>query len=262
MASTDYTQPLNNPVTMILRKPFYTLCLTVLALSLTSCTRHQISESAGNNSIEDSQETSDIVQDDLDELDLAELDSEYEDAAETDWKERSFLGNTRYTFQNIDGSHIIKGEADGKASLLYRQQPIDLQTAPWMSWRWKINNTYGDLNEREQSGDDFPARIYVVVQTGLLPWESLAINYVWSSNARIGDVWNNPFTDKAKMVVLRSGDSAAGQWLSEKRNIADDFKTYFNMDIRELSGYAVMVDGDNSGNHGTAWFTDIRFDAG
>lgn len=204
----------------------------------------------------------DATQYDLDESVIDDIEDEYDDAASTDWKERSFLGNTRYTFETINGSEVIKGVTEGEASLLYRQQSIDLLSTPWMSWRWKIQNTYDGIKERTRDGDDFPARVYVVVQTGSLPWETVAINYVWSSNARIGDTWNNPFTDKAKMVVLRSGNQQAETWLDEKRNIAKDFKTYFNLDIRKLSGYAIMVDGDNSGNHGTAWFSDIRFDTG
>ena len=183
----------------------------------------------------------------------------YEQKSVSDWKQRSFLGNTHYSIETINDSEVIKGSTEGQASLLYRQQQINLKETPWLSWRWRISNTYGDILERTREGDDFPARVYVSVQTGLLPWESITINYIWSSSAAIGETWDNPFTDSAKMVVLHSGDSDAGSWQFEQRNLVADFRDYFSADVEQLSGYAVMIDGDNSGHHGTAWFTDIKF---
>ena len=187
-----------------------------------------------------------------------DLEAEYASQENPQWRERVFAGNTRYTFSGTNKG-TIKGETDGTASILYNQQEIDIAQSPWLNWRWKISNTFGELDERTRSGDDYPARMYVVIQTGALPWETKAINYVWSSNARIGDSWDNPFTSNAKMLVLQTGDSHVGKWLTEKRNVAADFKLLFNLEVNKLSGYAVMVDGDNSGSAGTGWFSHINF---
>lgn len=173
-----------------------------------------------------------------------------------DWKERSFKGNTDYAH---DGKGI-RGETNGAASVLYREDKIDLTKTPVLHWRWKISNTYGtEHDERAKSGDDYPARLYVVVKTGFLPWQTLALNYVWSSNQPVGDYWPNAFTDKAMMIVVDSGDDNANLWQRHQRNVAEDFQTYFGVAADKLDGYAIMVDGDNTGKSATAWFDGIEF---
>ncbi|MFT4726307.1 MAG: hypothetical protein ACI9UN_000802 [Granulosicoccus sp.] len=184
----------------------------------------------------------------------------FKDLTLQNWKERSFSGNSHYEIVDIDGTRALKGSTDGAASILYKKKTINLTKTPTISWTWKIDSVYEDIDEKTRQGDDFPARLYVVVQTGLLPWETLAINYVWSSNQGIGESWPNPFTKNAKMVVVQTGNLKAGQWVTQNRNIAADFKELFGRDVETIDGYAVMVDGDNAGKKGTAWFADINFE--
>jgi len=177
------------------------------------------------------------------------------------WKENSFSGNTLYELVEDDGLRVLKGTTEGAASILYKEEVIDLEKTPIISWTWKVQTVYGDIDERSRGGDDFPARIYVAVKDGLLPWESLTINYVWSSNEALGETWTNPYTEKAKVIVVQTGDSKTGEWVTQSRNIAADFKEVFGKNVSNIDGYAVMVDGDNADKSGTAWFADISFQA-
>jgi hypothetical protein len=179
----------------------------------------------------------------------------FKDLTLQDWKERSFSGNSQYEIVDVDGTRVLKASTNGTASILYKEKKINLTKTPTISWSWKIDGIYDDIEEQTSQGDDFPARLYVVSKTGRLPWQTLAINYVWSSNQDIGKSWPNPFTKKAKMVVVQTGNFKAGQWVTQSRNIATDFKTLFGRDVTSIDGYAVMVDGDN------AWFADINFEA-
>ena len=61
------------------------------------------------------------------------------------------------------------------------------------------------------------------------------------------------------MIAVQSGDTHVGEWISQRRNVAEDFAAAFDQPISELSGFAVMVDGDNSDQTGTAWFGNIDF---
>lgn len=189
----------------------------------------------------------------------SEPSAPFKDLTLKEWQEKSFSGNTHYELVELDGTRVLKGSTEGAASILYREQPIDLTEQPIISWSWKIDSVYDDIDEKSRGGDDFPARLYVVTKTGILPWQTLALNYVWSSEQGVGDSWSNPFTEKAKMIVVQSGNSNAGQWVTQTRDVAADFKTYFGKDIKKIDGYAVMVDGDNADKSGTAWYADISF---
>jgi len=177
------------------------------------------------------------------------------------WQERSFVGNTKYEIVDAGSEKVLKGSADGTASVLYNKRKINVTKTPWVNWTWQVEKTLGPIKEQTKAGDDFPGRLYVVVRTGLLPWQTTAINYVWSSSTEIGTHWVNPFTEKSVMIALHSGDEETGQWHHERRNVVDDFKTFFNLDIKKIDGYAVMVDADNTGKQATAYFGNISFTA-
>lgn len=186
---------------------------------------------------------------------------DFADASLEGWSERSFEGNTHYELVEEDGVMVLKGHTRQQASILYKTKEIDLNETPVVNWSWKVDRTYVDINELAREGDDFPARLYVVAKVGFLPWETLAINYVWASELPVGETWSNPFTDKAKMVAVQSGNDHVGQWTSHSRNIAEDFENLFGQTIDEIDGYAVMVDGDNSQAEAIAWFAQIDFTA-
>lgn len=178
------------------------------------------------------------------------------------WTERSFDGNTQYKLVDDRGTRVLRGHTKGQASILFHKRIVDIRSTPIMHWSWKVDRTYTGIDEHSREGDDFPARLYVVAQTGFLPWETVAINYVWASTTPVGESWINPFTKKAIMVAVQSGDNHVGTWVSHSRDVAADFKRLFNIDIDKLSGYAVMVDGDNSNKEATAWFGEIKFSPG
>jgi len=185
--------------------------------------------------------------------------SAFPDATLDKWKEEAFIGNTRYELLNEEGVRVLKATANKTASVLYKRHTIDLKRTPWLDWSWKVDSVYNGIDETKKAGDDFPARLYVTARVGLLPWDTVALNYVWSSNQPVGTVWPNPHTAKSIMIAMQSGDEKAGQWVTQRRNIADDFKSLFNIDVTHLLGYAVMVDGDNSAQVGSAYFGGIHF---
>lgn len=183
----------------------------------------------------------------------------FPDASLALWEEKSFVGNTHYELVAMADQTVLRASTDQSASLLYKEKTINLQDTPWIEWTWKVDAVYQNIDERSKSGDDFPARLYVAVKKGLLPWNTVAINYVWSSNQLPGTIWKNPFTKKSMMIAVQGGDAMTGQWVTQRRNIVEDFKQLFNIDVTSISGYAVMVDGDNSGQKSTAYFGQIDF---
>ena len=198
------------------------------------------------------------------------VEVEFTEADLQQWDERSFAGHTQYSAVIEDDRSALQATTDATASLLFRQQVIDLTATPMLEWSWKISDIYADDKdagaqggdggfERTRSGDDFPARIYVVYQPGILPTEARAINYVWSSREPVGDYWPNPFQPSATMLVVESGAERIGQWITISRNVRDDFKRLHGIDTDSLHGFAVMVDGDNTGSATTSWFDYLKF---
>jgi hypothetical protein len=176
------------------------------------------------------------------------------------WEPKTFKSETRYQLQTLDGVTVLKAESHDTGSGLFKEQHIDLDKTPMLNWSWRIANRLNGLNEQSKSGDDYAARIYVVVKGGLAFWQTKAINYVWSSNTAKDTVWPNAFAgDHAMMVALRGPEASLNDWHSEKRNVRTDLKKLFGDDLHSIDAVALMTDTDNSNGQVSAYYGDIWF---
>lgn len=178
------------------------------------------------------------------------------------WQTKSFKGDTRYTLTELDNRAVLKADSQASASGLFKEQRIDLQKTPYLNWRWRIENRLPSLDEQSKSGDDYAARIYIVVSGGLAFWKTRALNYVWANNSAKGQSWPNAFAGKnAMMVALRSTDDRTQHWYQEKRNIMQDLEQFFGEPIRYIDAVAIMTDTDNSQGKAVAYYGDLFFSA-
>lgn len=178
------------------------------------------------------------------------------------WTSKSFAGNTDYQLVTENEVQVLQASSNNNASGLFYKQTINLEKTPYLNWRWKISSRILNNNEQTKDGDDYSARIYVVVDGGLLRWKTKALNYVWSGQAEKEAVWSNAFLPKnAKMLATRTADDPLDTWLSEKRNVREDLRKVYGKDITQIDVVALMTDTDNTGQEVTAYYGDIYFTA-
>ena len=178
----------------------------------------------------------------------------------TDWKPQVFSGKTAYEFEQQGKETVLTATSQASASGLVRRIRVDLQETPFLNWSWQIQNQLPGLNEQTKAGDDYAARVYVVVDGGLLKWNSKAVNYVWASNTSRGQSWGNAFLpDNAKMLAVRGTQDKPMGIVKEKRNVAADFKQLFGTEVRYIDAVAIMTDTDNSKGEAQAAYGDIFF---
>lgn len=177
------------------------------------------------------------------------------------WQPWDFSGETRYTPVEIDDRRAVKAVSDSAASGLYRKITIDLNETPVLHWSWRVDNTFGDINERTKEGDDYPARVYVLATHPVYFWRSRALNYVWSSAQPQGSDWPNAYSDNVRVIALRSGATGLGEWRKEQRNVREDFERYFGKDVRYVDAVAFMTDTDNTGRRAVTFYGDLYFAA-
>jgi len=176
------------------------------------------------------------------------------------WQQKRFAGETRYTLVGDEGVTVLAAVSDGSASALGRRIRIDLQQTPWVTWRWKIGNRLDALDERNKAGDDYAARVYLVVDGGVLKWRTRTVTYVWSSANPAGSHWRNAHNPRnAAIIAVRGQGDEPGVWQSERRNAYEDFKAMFGREVRYIDAVVVMTDTDNSGQNARAWYGDVVF---
>lgn len=186
--------------------------------------------------------------------------AEFSSGKLTNWNNKTFSGKTHYQITQLENRQALKAESHAGASGLFKEQRVDLQKTPFLNWRWRIDQRLEGLNEQSKSGDDYSARVYVVVSGGWAFWKTKAINYVWAGSTAKGSVWPNAFAGKnAMMIALRSGTDKTHTWYQEKRNILQDLKDQFDSDIRYIDAVALMTDTDNAKGDAIAYYGDIYF---
>ena len=177
------------------------------------------------------------------------------------WEGKSFVGQTQYQIEQQGDKKVLKANSTKTASIMGRRARIDLSKTPFLNWSWKVDKALPPLMEATRAGDDYAARVYVIIDGGVFIWKTRALNYVWSSApASRGTKWNNAFKPKnARMLAVRDKRDASGRWATQKQNVAADFKDLYGFQPRFIDGIAIMTDTDNSGGSASASYGDIFF---
>ena len=173
------------------------------------------------------------------------------------WKEKKVKGKTDYSLSIEDKMKCLKAESHSSASALYYEIDYDLNKYPFLEWQWKIDHVLVNGNAATKDGCDFPARIYIVFKSGFL-WQSRSLGYFWASTVKKGEIIRHPYSKNTVMVAAESGNEKAGKWITEKRNVLQDYKNIFGEDPPEAGAIAIITDSDNTGEHATAWYGAIK----
>jgi len=198
-----------------------------------------------------------------------------------EWDELSFKKIPQHTqyqlIQSSDKRIVIKATSNASASGLVKKVKINLKKTPIIQWRWKIDNTLKRSDVHKKSGDDYPARIYIMFEydadkvgffkkakykAGRLLFGDIpiaAINYIWANKAAKNTIVENAYTDFAMMIVAESGEKNIGQWLNVERNVYQDYIDAFGEEPPLINAVAIMSDTDNTSEFATAYYGDIIF---
>ncbi len=185
---------------------------------------------------------------------------------------------TTYRLVKDGGATVVKAVSEASASGLTRAITINLTDYPIVQWRWKVTNVLKKGTAMKQEGDDYPARLYMTFEydadkVGFFKkaqYEAIkllygqypplsAITYIWDSALPKGTVLRSPYTERVTMIVVESGVERLNQWVSEERNVYEDYTKAFGNEPPMISGIAIMTDTDNRGESAVAYYGDIVF---
>jgi hypothetical protein len=176
-------------------------------------------------------------------------------------KVRGADNKTIYTVGSNENGNFLKAVADNAASGLGKEVKIDLNKTPFINITWKIEKDLPGIKENSKKGHDFAARVFAVKKTGATPLSNRAINYVFSSNSKVGFNSPSPYTKKSIDNVLASTKNNLNKWITVKANVKEDFKKFHDLEVNELDGLAIMSDTDNSKMKAIAYYQNIYFSA-
>ena len=174
-------------------------------------------------------------------------------------KVRKIKKVTSYSLGSNKNGNYLKAEADGQASGLGIEKEIDLNKTPILNITWKVEKDLAGIDEKTKKCHDYAARVFVIKKTGKTALSNRAINYVFSSNEKIGEYWRSPFTKKSIDYVLSTTKNNLNEWVTVKTNVKEDFKKLHDLNISLIEGVAIMTDTDNSKKIAISYYQNIYF---
>ena len=176
-------------------------------------------------------------------------------------KVRGADNKTNYIIGNNKNGNYLKAEANNAASGLGKEIKINLNSTPIINITWKVEKNLDGIKEDTKKGHDFAGRVFVIKKTGATPLSNRAVNYVFSSNNKVGNNWPSPYTKKSIDNVLSTTIDHMNEWVTVKANVKKDFKKFHDLDVNEINGIAIMTDTDNSKMTAITYYQNIYFSA-
>ena len=185
---------------------------------------------------------------------------------------------TKYALVRDDelGVTVLEGSANAAAGALIYRFDGDARINSKLRFKWKPGNLIVSSDPRTKGGDDYVARIYITFAVDperagvkekaenaiahMLYGETpphAALSYVFTHKAALGSIITSPYTQRVKKIVLDADPASVGKWKSFTRDIYDDYKRAFGEEPTRISGIAIMIDTDNTGESASARFGDI-----
>ena len=174
------------------------------------------------------------------------------------WEQKSFGTPTRYRLSEIGGRAAIEASGQGSAAGLFRDAPLAVIDYPIVEWTWRVDRLpeAGDLRSKE--ADDVGASLFFLFgRPGFFRSEPPTLAYAWTSAATPqGSVVVSPrHPGTVRTIVLQSGAENLGGWISERRNLIEDYRLAFGEDPPErLELIALWSDSDQTGESVHAFY--------
>lgn len=187
--------------------------------------------------------------------------------------------HTQFQFLKQGKQTVLQADADMAYGTLVHpfSKPVVLNQ---LSWEWQVLTQPTKANLQTKAGDDAGAKMCAFIQidegklgigTRLalaaartvsgerLPAATLC--YVWGTQGeKIGQVFDNPFTDRVKNIVVRD-TATANELIAENRDLQADARKAFGKELPDgpvkFTGIALGADSDNTESKARALFGRI-----
>lgn len=136
---------------------------------------------------------------------------------------------------------------------------VNLQETPILEWTWKVTMlpAGGDLRRKETT--DLAAQLYVVWPRFPRLLRSRIIGYVWDAKTPAATILKSQKTGTVTFVVMRSGSEDLGKWLTEQRNVAEDYVKIFGEAPDDPKAITISIDSNDTQSMAESFIGPIVF---
>jgi len=178
------------------------------------------------------------------------------------WKGQNW-GSPKYDFtiENDGGRKVLHMKSANEGSTIAKdvKGKVNLKETPMLEWSWKVTVLPKGADSCKKALDDQAAQVFVVWPRFPEAVRSRVIGYVWDTTQPAGKICKSEKTGTVTYIVLRSGTAELGKWVTERRNVVEDFKKVYDDDADGPGAVSIAIDSNDTNSTAESFVGPIFF---
>lgn len=171
------------------------------------------------------------------------------------WQLKEKSGKAEFAVVKEGNTQVLKLRSANTSFSFEKAVRVDLKKFPVLTWRWKVTKLPEGGDFRKAGTDDQAAQLFLAFS------KTKAIVYIWDTTAPEGIMGNAaaPLFMSIKAVVVRSGTAALGKWITETRNVYEDYKKLFGGEPGSIGGVRIQINSQHTKTSAEGYFHRVEF---
>ena len=177
------------------------------------------------------------------------------------------------TVEEEEGKSVLHLRSRATSYILGREDlKVDLGKTPLLTWRWKVRTSPVGGDARDPATDDQPVALYVTLSDAE-GREKRALGYLWDVKAPRCRYFINPreksFIKRSALrmagvpvtwyIILRNAESPTEVWLTESRDVTQDYRQIFNASPSTAVALGLQIDSASTATSAESFVGPIAF---
>jgi hypothetical protein len=180
-----------------------------------------------------------------------------------EWKPQNW-GTPRYENLKIvedEGRRALHMKSANDSSTINKdiKGKVHLKDTPVLEWEWKSIVLPKGANSCKKATDDQAGQVFIVWPRFPEQVRSRIIGYVWDTTQPAGTICKSEKTGTVTYVVVHSGPTDLNKWITEKRNVLEDFKKIYDEAPDDPAVLSLSIDSNDTNTTSEAMIGAIRF---
>jgi hypothetical protein len=158
------------------------------------------------------------------------------------WELSEHEGKADLALVNEPNGQSLRIRSNSSSFSIQKEVEIDLKQTPLLVWQWKVTELPKGGNFLKSATDDQAAQLILAFS-----WRKF-ITYIWDSTAPKGTMADAPSPPlrSLKAIVVESGEADRGKWITETRNVVEDYKKLFGDEPDKIIGVRIQINSQHT----------------
>ena len=177
-----------------------------------------------------------------------------------EWDKPVYVGTGIWNVVDDGEDQAIQLRTESSSFALEKSITVDLRQTPYLEWEWKVTVPPAGGDFSSPDTDDQAAQLLVVFPKTFFERRKV-ISYIWDPTATQGTIGTaaGPIYLNVKAIVVESGAGQIGNWLTEKRNLVEDFRNLYGESPERAVAIRMQINSQHTQSVAEVFWRTIRF---